>query len=311
MPRQHVVKLECASYHQLTTSGIGLGITSALYQNGASKVYILGRRLNVLQDAIKTLESSHSAPVPPGGILTAITCDVTDLESVKAAAAQVEQEVGHVDVLINNAGVMGPKNATALHTATSITQVRDAMISDWPEWDTTMKINTQSVIGVSAIFLPLLEAANTRRGWTPGKVTGPGNPRQRTLSHPNDPNDDDDRLAHIITIASVASHLRHVTAGLAYNASKSGAAHLGKILATFLAQWGIRSNIVCPGPYPSAMTHGLDPRYGTCQVPQGRMGRLDDIAALMLYLVGKGGAYVDGGVLVSDGGRMGVFPSVY
>ncbi|KAF2855920.1 NAD(P)-binding protein [Plenodomus tracheiphilus IPT5] len=294
-------------------SGLGHAIASALYQNGASKVYILGRRLNALQNAIRALESSPSAPVPPGGVLAAIACDVSDLDSVKAAAAQVEKEVGYVDVLINNAGVIGPKNGTALHTAESIHQVRDAMVSGWDGWDSTMQINTQAVIGVSAIFLPLLEAANTRRGWAAGKVTGTGNSRKRDTSKLRgiDVEDDDDRLAHIITVASVASHMRWVSAGLAYNASKSAAAHMGKMMATFLAEWGVRSNIVCPGPYPSEMTAGVSMEYGTNQVPQGRMGGLNDIAGLTLFLVGKGGAYVNGTMQLTDGGRTGVFPAVY
>lgn len=176
-----------------------------------------------------------------------------------------------------------------------------------------MAINTQSVIGVSAIFLPLLEAANTRRGWAPGKVTGTGIPRAHDKSKlaAIGADADDDRMAHIITVASVASFMRWVSAGLAYNASKAAAAHLGKIMSTFLSEWGIRSNIVCPGPYPSGMTAGLDPRYGTAQVPQGRMGSVNDIASLTLFLTGKGGAYVNGTAQITDGGRMGVFPTTY
>lgn len=176
-----------------------------------------------------------------------------------------------------------------------------------------MAINTQSVIGVSATFLPLLEAANMRRGWAPGKVTGAGNPRSRDTAKLADAgvDADDDRMAHIITVASVASYMRWISAGLAYNASKSAAAHLGKMMASFLAEWGVRSNVVCPGPYPSDMTADITPIYGTSQVPQGRMGGLNDISGLMLFLVGKGGAYVNGSVQLTDGGRLGVFPGTY
>jgi THO complex subunit 3 len=52
-------------------------------------------------------------------------------------------------------------------------------------------------------------------------------------------------------------------------------------------------------------------KYGTNQVPQGRMGSANDIAGLILFLVGKGGAYVNGTSHITDGGRMGVFPAVY
>jgi len=238
---------------------------------------------------------------------------VTSTSSINAAVDQITKEVGYVDVLINNAGVTGPVNGPDLYKAEYIDQLRDAMLKGWDGWESCMAINTQSVIGVSAAFLPLLETANTRRGWARGKVEGLGNPRKQDASVLKclDLDADDDRLAHIITVASVASFMRYCTAGLAYNASKAGAAHLGKMLSSVFAPWGIRSNVVCPGPYPSEMTSALDGGYGTNQVPQGRMGNVNDIAALALFLVGKGGAYVNGSVQMTDGGRNGVFPSTY
>ncbi|KAF1911682.1 WD40-repeat-containing domain protein [Ampelomyces quisqualis] len=294
-------------------SGIGLAIASALYQNGAAKVYILGRRLNVLQDAIKTLESPPSAPKSSSSILAAISCDVTDLESVKAAVADIERETGYVDVLINNAGILGPINGADIYKAESITQIRDLMTAGWDQWASTFAINTQAVIGVSAIFLPLLEAANTRRGYAPGKVSGAGNPRQQDKSKLREIGtaQDDDRMAHIITVASVASYMRFISAGLAYNATKSSAAHLGKMMSTFLSEWGIRSNVICPGPYPSDMTASQSAVWSPGQIPQGRMGSANDIGGLVLFLTGKGGAYVNGSVQISDGGRLGMFPAVY
>ncbi|KAL6704820.1 hypothetical protein ACN47E_007624 [Coniothyrium glycines] len=294
-------------------SGIGLAIASTLYQNGAAKVYIIGRRRNVLEDAIKSLGEGA------GSVLTALPGDVTDLQSVRQAVAQIKQEVGWVDVLINNAGVLGPKNGADIYKAESIEQLSEIMVRDYDGWAGAMAINTQAVIGVSATFLPLLEQANVRRGWASGKVGpaaglhGTGTPRKRDTSKlaQNGIDADDDRLAHIITVASVASFMRWVSAGLAYNASKSAAAHLGKMMASFLADWGIRSNIVCPGPYPSEMTNGIEPSYSPNQVPQGRMGGINDMAALTLFLVGKGGAYVNGTTQLTDGGRTSQFPAVY
>jgi THO complex subunit 3 len=241
---------------------------------------------------------------------------------VAAAVRQIKDETGYVDVLFNNAGVIGPLNGRALYTVDTIEELRDTMLQGYDEWDKVMAINTQSVIGVSAAFLPLLEAANTRRGWAPGRVkggpedpriSGKGTPRQQDKSKLKELgyDEDDDRMAHIITTASVASFLRYSTAGLSYNASKAAAAQLGKILSSFLAEWGIRSNVICPGPYPSEMTSGIDGRYGTNQIPQGRMGNINDVAGLVLFLVGKGGAYINGTIQMTDGGRSGVFPGTY
>lgn len=219
-----------------------------------------------------------------------------------------------MDVLINNAGITGPENGYPLYKVEdSIESLRDLMLKDWEGWGSTFAINTQSVIGVSAAFLPLLEKANTRRGWKAGKVTGEGNPREhdRSALEKIGTDADDDRMAQIITVASIASFMRRSTAGLAYNATKAGAAQLGKILASLLAEWGVRSNVVCPGPYPSEMTTGIDGRYGTNQVPQGRMGNINDIAGLILFMVAKSGAYINGAVQLTDGGRLSVFPGTY
>lgn len=196
--------------------GIGLAIASALHQNGASKIYIIGRRQTVLEDAIAKLESSPSAPAkdpsaPP--VLSAISADVTNLDSMRSAVAQITRETGHVDVLINNAGILGPKSGAPIHEAQTIEQVRDAMLLGWDEWSDVFSINTQAVVGVSALFLPLLEAANTRRGWASGRVSGTGNPRARDAAKLEGigADADDDRMAHIITVASVASYMRWIS----------------------------------------------------------------------------------------------------
>lgn len=234
---------------------------------------------------------------------------------MEKAVAQIKEEVGYVDVLINNAGVLGPKSGQPIHDATSIEALRDAMIlgMEGDAWSQAFDINTKAVVGVSALFLPLLEAANTRRGWAPGRVQGTGNARARDSSKlaASGIDADDDRMSHIITVASVASYMRWISAGLAYNATKSAAAQIGKIMATFLAEWGVRSNVICPGPYPSEMTSANPAVYGTNQIPQGRMGNLNDMAGLVLFMVGKAGAYMNGVAQITDGGRTAVFPSTY
>ncbi|KAA8624413.1 FabG Dehydrogenase with different specificities (related to short-chain alcohol dehydrogenase) [Pyrenophora tritici-repentis] len=295
-------------------SGLGLAIASTFYQNGAAKIYILGRRHDVLLNAVEKLQSSVPSDAQNPTSVKEIVCDVTSLSSIQAAASFIEKETGYIDVLINNAGVLGPKNSKEIYAATNIHELSASMLLGWDTWSAALAINTQSVIGVSATFLPLLEAANTRRGWAPGKVPATtGTPRARDTSQlsAHDITPDDDRMAHIITIASVASFNRWISAGLAYSATKCAAMHLGKMMSTFLAEWGVRSNIVCPGPYPSEMTVGNNAVFGTGQLPQGRMGGFNDVGGMVLFLVGKGGAYVNGAVQLSDGGRVGVFPGTY
>ena len=63
--------------------------------------------------------------------------------------------------------------------------------------------------------------------------------------------------------------------------------------------------------FHSAMTTGAKGEYGPDEIPVGRKGSAQDIAGIILFLVGKGGAYINGSVQISDGGRLGVFPAVY
>ena len=45
--------------------------------------------------------------------------------------------------------------------------------------------------------------------------------------------------------------------------------------------------------------------------PLERPGDINDMGGLILYLVSRAGAYANGGVFLSDGGRLGLFPSTY
>ena len=74
-----------------------------LVQTGAPRIYILGRRLAALADATSSLSDS----------VIAIECDVTSPTSVSAAVSRIEQEIGYIDVLINNAGMQGPNHRPA------------------------------------------------------------------------------------------------------------------------------------------------------------------------------------------------------
>lgn len=51
--------------------------------------------------------------------------------------------------------------------------------------------------------------------------------------------------------------------------------------------------------------------YPVTQVPHGKPGEYEDMAATILYLVGKSGAYVNGNVQILDGGRLSVMPATY
>jgi len=111
------------------------------------------------------------------------------------------------------------------------------------------------------------------------------------------------------SIVNISSVLALTTAGLpqaAYSASKAGLIGLTRDLA---AQWtgrkGIRVNAIAPGYFPTEMTDQYAPGYLDSMVSRmvvPRMGRLEECAATLIWLVSPAGGYVTGQTIVVDGG---------
>lgn len=90
-----------------------------------------------------------------------------------------------------------------------------------------------------------------------------------------------------------------------YAASKAGMVGMSKSIAYEVASRGITVNCVAPGFITTAMTDKLTDDQKSAiltQVPAGRMGDADEIAAAVLYLASPGAAYVTGSTLHVNGG---------
>ncbi len=110
------------------------------------------------------------------------------------------------------------------------------------------------------------------------------------------------RAGKIINISSVSGIMGN--AGQAnYSASKAGIIGLTKATARELAGRGICCNAIAPGFIDTDMTADLDKENGLlAQIPLGRPGRPEDVAALAVFLAGPGGDYITGEVIRVDGG---------
>jgi NAD(P)-dependent dehydrogenase (short-subunit alcohol dehydrogenase family) len=192
-------------------SGIGKMMATALAENGAHKVYIVGRREQPLNEL--------AAKFP--GIVVALPGDITSQDDLKRIARQVEEDVGYVNVLIANAGMTGPmlEDLKPRHTLQDF--VDHAWKTPMAEFDEVYGLNCTAMYYTILAFMMLLDEGNSSR-YQGGK-------------------------SQVIATASTASFLRHPRAGYAYLSSKAAVISLIKCFSTFCVPWGIRFNAIAAG----------------------------------------------------------------
>jgi 3-oxoacyl-[acyl-carrier protein] reductase len=112
------------------------------------------------------------------------------------------------------------------------------------------------------------------------------------------------RYGRIVNVSSVVGEMGNP--GQAnYCASKAGMIGLTKSVAKELARRNVTVNAVTPGFIETDMTHDLSEKAKESlmeQIPMGRLGASDDIAAAVLFLVSQGAGYITGHVLSVNGG---------
>lgn len=197
--------------------------------------------------------------------LVPMTLDVSDEDGWIETAARLRERFGRLDVLVNNAGILLP-----LQPVTALA------LADWRR---LMAINLDGVFLGTKHMLPLM------------RESGGGS---------------------IVNVSSMAG-IRPSANSAAYGASKGAVRLFTKAVALecAAAKDGIRVNSVHPGlietPILDGVTGGKAALAGLAarDVPLGRLGRADEIAAGIVWLASDASSYMTGSELVLDGGRTG------
>jgi 3-oxoacyl-[acyl-carrier protein] reductase len=214
----------------------------------------------------------------------AVAADVADSAAVNAMFAEVSDRYGHVDVLVNNAGIGYGERHEIDRFNEQGEAVVDAMMSGAAPpadpWDFTVHITDESWRRV--IDVHLSGTFYCIRAALPLMSTG----------------------ASIVNMSSVGAVLG--TPGVPhYSAAKAGILGLTRAVAGEVAPRGIRVNAIMPGPILTPLAEAFSPKLHAMLVsgvPMGRPGMPDEVAATALFLTSDESSYLTGQSISPGGG---------
>ena len=247
----------------VTAAGKGIGRASALaLAREGATVWAT----DVDEQALAELAAAARAEGLDG--LRTASLNVLDGAAVQAFA----ERTGKVDVLFNCAGF-----------------VHHGSILDCEEkdWDFSFDLNAKAMYRTIRAYLPSMLAG------------GPGSGG-----------------ASIINMASAASSVKGVPNRFVYGASKAAVIGLSKAVAADFVQQGIRCNAICPGTVESPSLQGRIRAQAeqagadeaavraafVARQPIGRVGRAEEVAALVVYLASDESSFTTGTIHMIDGG---------
>jgi NAD(P)-dependent dehydrogenase (short-subunit alcohol dehydrogenase family) len=240
------------------SSGLGAQFAKTLAAAGAG-VVLAARRIERLKTLRAEIESL-------GGDAHVVGLDVTDHDSIRAAVAHAETEMGAIDILINNSGV-------------STTQKLTDVTPD--DYDFIMDTNTRGSFFVAQEVAKRMIARS--KGEAPGTYTG----------------------GRIVNIASMAG-LKVLGQIGVYCMSKAAVVHMTRAMALEWGRYGINVNAICPGYIDTEINHHhWQTEAGKKLVnmlPRKRVGTPADLDAMLVTLCSNQSGFINGAVIAADDG---------
>ena len=203
-----------------------------------------------------------SAITSAGGRAIGVAVDVSSPEGVDAAVAQVTAKLGSPTILVNNAGI-----------------IRDNLIFKMPleDWDAVMNVHLRGAFLMTKAVQAHMTAA---------------------------------KYGRIVNLSSTSAQGNRGQAN--YSAAKAGVQGFTKTLALELGPFGVTANAVAPGFIATDMTRATAARMNipfeeflisaSTQIPVGRVGQPEDIAATISFLASEEAGFVSGQIIYVAGG---------
>jgi NAD(P)-dependent dehydrogenase (short-subunit alcohol dehydrogenase family) len=236
-------------------SGIGRAIAAGYAREGA-RVVLLDIDETQAAEAAKEIRDAH-------GAAESFRLDVTSREECMAIARQIDERVGPVSILVNNAGI-NRRNA--------FTADPDAVLKDWQD---IMAINLNGPFNVTHAFLDQLRS-------TKGRIVNIAS--IQSFMHVRTPNSP----AYTTSKHGVLGFTRALAAELGKHGIRVNAIGPGLIETPLNA--AVRAN------NPELVQTFLD------HTPLGRAGKPEDIVGPAIFLASDLAAYVTGSIVMADGG---------
>ena len=220
--------------------------------------------------AILDLDEATCAPVRDeiigsGGKAIAVGVDVANEEAVELAVTRVAEELGKPSILVNNAGITRDNLLFRLSAS---------------DWDSVMNVHLRG----SFLMSRATQRYMTEAGW-----------------------------GRIVNLSSVSALGNRGQAN--YSAAKAGLQGFTKTLAIELGKYGVTVNAIAPGFIETDMTADTAKRIGmdfedfknaaAKQIPVGRVGQPEDIAAVVSFFAREDSSFVSGQVIYVAGGPYG------
>ena len=224
-----------------------------------------GADIIITSRKVKNLEATAAELKQEYGVkVLPFPCDVSKEEDIDELLKAVKEQFSRIDILINNAGVTWGAPTLEFPLA---------------RWDHVFNVN------VRGVWILTQRVANIM------KEQGGGN------------------IINLTSIMGYRGAEEELFPAVAYNTTKAAIRVLTMNLAVQLAPHNIRVNGIAPGFYRTDMSLFFEkPEFKESydklmdKIPMRRMGDIDDIKGVAVFLASDASAYMNGHILVTDGG---------